>query len=114
MVSGIPDATAPARPDRACRELIVTGDFGDAEQTGAVGAAMPLREPPLMGQERRALHEKHREGRHSNVAHAKVVFLPRRLAGNRSKQPRSDPSREFERTQARHEPHSRVLENPLL
>src|SRR5271157_5296482 len=50
--------------------VIVAGDFGDAEQAGAVGAAMPLLELPLMCQERRALHEKHREGRHSDVAHA--------------------------------------------
>jgi len=27
-------------------------------------------ELPLMGQKRRALHEKHRESRHANLAHA--------------------------------------------
>ncbi len=50
--------------------MVVGGDFDDAEQVGAVGAAMPFLELPLMRQERRALHEKHREGRHSDVAHA--------------------------------------------
>jgi hypothetical protein len=94
--------------------VIVAGDFGDAEQAGAVGAAMPLLEPPLMGQERRALHEKHREGRHSNVAHAKrrvhakaLVRKPVQAASQRLKQG-------IERTHARHEPHSRVLANPLF
>jgi hypothetical protein len=50
--------------------VVVGGDFGDAEQAGAIGAAMPFLELPLMRQERRALHEKHRERRHSDVAHA--------------------------------------------
>ena len=51
-------------------DVIVGGDFGDAEQAGAVGAAVVFLELPLMGQERRALHEKHREHRHSDVTHA--------------------------------------------
>jgi hypothetical protein len=29
--------------------MIVAGDLGDAKQVGTVGAAMPLREPRLMG-----------------------------------------------------------------
>jgi len=51
-------------------DVVVAGDFGDAEQAGAVGAAMRFLKLALMRQERRALHEKHREGRHSDVAHA--------------------------------------------
>jgi hypothetical protein len=50
-------------------DVIVAGDFSDAEKAGTVGAAVAFLELPLMGQERRALHEKHREGRHSDVAH---------------------------------------------
>src|ERR1700759_22079 len=94
--------------------MIVAGDFSDAEQTGAVGAAMPLLEPPLMCQERRALHEKHREGRHSDVAHAKgrihatpLVRKPVQAASQRPKQG-------IEQTHAPDESHSRVLANPLF
>ena len=50
--------------------VIVAGDFGNAEQTGAVRTPMPFLKLSLMCQERRALHEKYREGRHSNVAQA--------------------------------------------
>jgi hypothetical protein len=50
-------------------DVVVGGDFGDAEQAGAVGAAMAFLEVPLMRQKRRALHEKHREGRHADVGH---------------------------------------------
>jgi hypothetical protein len=42
-------------------DVIVGGDFGDAEQAGTVGEAMPFLVSPLMRQERRALHEKHRK-----------------------------------------------------
>ena len=45
-------------------------DFADAEQAGAVGAAVPRLKLALMRQKGRTLHEKHREGRHADVAHA--------------------------------------------
>ena len=50
-------------------DVIVAGDFGDVEQAGAVGAPMTYLELALVGQERRALHEEHREGSHADVAH---------------------------------------------
>ncbi len=50
-------------------DVVVGGDFGDAEQAGAVGTAMAVFELALVRQERRALHEKHREGRHADVGH---------------------------------------------
>src|SRR3954453_3344157 len=50
--------------------MIFAGYFGYAEQAGAVGAAMARLEVPLVGKERRALHEEHREGRHADVGHA--------------------------------------------
>jgi hypothetical protein len=58
-------------------DVIVAADFGDAAQAGAVGAAMTLLEVALMGQERRALHEEHREGRHSDVTRAITRVHPR-------------------------------------
>src|SRR5580692_13220030 len=77
--------------------MIVAGDFSDAEQTGAVGAAMPLLEPPLMCQERRLCMKNTEKAAIPMSPMPKVVFMPRRLSGNRSKQPRSDPSRESSR-----------------
>ena len=50
-------------------DVIVAGDFGDAEQAGAVGTPMPRLELELVGQKGRALHEEHREGSHTNVAY---------------------------------------------
>ena len=93
--------------------MIVAGDFRDAEQTGAVGAAMVLLESPLMGQERRALHEKHRERRHSDVGHAigrvhatPLVRKPVQAVSQRPKQG-------LEQTHEPDESHLRVLANPL-
>jgi hypothetical protein len=95
-------------------DVVVAGDFGDAEQTGAVGAAMAFLELPLMRQERRALHEEHRKGRHSDVSHAvgrvdttALVREPVQAAAQRSEQG-------IERTHARQESHSAVLANPLF
>ena len=51
-------------------DVVVGGDFGDTEQAGAVGAAVAVLKLALMRQERRALHEEHREGRHADVADA--------------------------------------------
>ncbi|HEV7880541.1 hypothetical protein [Bradyrhizobium sp.] len=93
--------------------MVVTRDFGDAKQTGAVGAAMAFFELPLMRQERRALHEEHGKGRHSDVAHAvgrvdaaALVREPVQAAAQRPKQG-------TERTHACQESHSGVLANPF-
>ncbi len=51
-------------------DVIVVGDFVDAEQAGAVGSAVALREVSLMRQKGWALHEEHRERRHADVAHS--------------------------------------------
>jgi hypothetical protein len=51
-------------------DVIVAGDLRDAVQALAVGPPEPFLEPPLMGQEGRALHVKHRERRHPDLAHA--------------------------------------------
>ena len=50
--------------------VIAGWNFGDPEQTVGSGAAIPFLELPLLSQERRALHEKHSEGRHSSVGYA--------------------------------------------
>ena len=55
---------------------------------------MAFLELPLMRQERRALHEEHRKGRHSDVSHAVGRVDTTALVRNRSKLPRNDPSRE--------------------
>ena len=75
---------------------------------------MPKLEPPLMRKKRRALHEKHRERRHPDVAHAKgrihttpLVRKPVQAASQRPKQG-------IEQTHAPDESHSRVLANPLF
>ncbi|HME21507.1 MAG TPA: hypothetical protein VKI44_09225 [Acetobacteraceae bacterium] len=47
--------------------VIVARDLRYAEQTRAVGSPMALLELPLMSEERRALHEKHRKRRHTDV-----------------------------------------------
>src|SRR5271163_2934920 len=51
-------------------DVVVGGDFGDTEKAGAVGSAVAFLQLALMRQERRALHEEHREGRHADVADA--------------------------------------------
>jgi hypothetical protein len=38
--------------------------------------AVPVRQLPLMGEERRALHEKHRERCHADVGHDVLAVLP--------------------------------------
>jgi len=50
-------------------DVIVAGDFGDAEQAGAIGAPLTCLELALVSQEGRALHKEHREGRHADIAH---------------------------------------------
>ena len=76
---------------------------------------MALLEVPLMRQERRALHEKHREGRHADVGHRdRSCSTPRRLSGNPAKQPRNDPSRNSSRRTPPGIPFSRSCESPIL
>src|SRR5215813_9481536 len=41
--------------------VIVAGDLGDPKQALAIRAPVPMLQPPLMRQERRALHKEHRE-----------------------------------------------------
>ncbi|MGA2291602.1 DUF2927 domain-containing protein, partial [Bradyrhizobium sp.] len=62
------------KPFRLCRiqhvaNMVVAGDLGDPEQALAVRTPVPLLQPQLMRQKRGALHEKHRERRHPDVAH---------------------------------------------
>jgi hypothetical protein len=83
----IPDAAAPGPPGRACRGCDCHWEFW-RYRTGwrswsdlpwystccaggtLTSVAMSCLELSLMGQERRALHEEHREGRHADVGHA--------------------------------------------
>jgi len=51
--------------------------------------AVPVREVPLMGQERRALHEKRRKRRHADMAITYWMFFPRRLSGRPAQVARS-------------------------
>src|SRR5271169_864964 len=37
---------------------------------------VPVRQMPLMGQERRALHEKHRKRRHADIGHVVTAVFP--------------------------------------
>ena len=53
-------------------------DFRDAEQGLAVGASVAFVQPALVGEERGAAHEEHRERRQSDVGH-RVGETARRL-----------------------------------
>jgi hypothetical protein len=50
-------------------DLIVFGDLGHAEKALAVRTPVPLLNPPLMGEKRRALHKKRGERRHAEIHH---------------------------------------------
>ncbi len=54
-------------------DVIVGRDFLDAEQGLAVRAALALLQRPLEGEERRALHEEHGEGRKPEIGHADIT-----------------------------------------
>ena len=54
--------------------LIVARDISHLEQGLAVRTAFTFTQPPLMGQKRRALHEKHRERRHAHIFHGEMAI----------------------------------------
>ena len=104
---------------RLCRiqhvaNVIVAGDFGDRKQALAIRAPVPMLQPPLMCQERRALHKERREGCHPDVAHpiarihpATLVRKPVQASAQRGKKRRKQlhPARESD---------SRCRANPLM
>jgi hypothetical protein len=57
-------------------DMIVAWNLRQAEQALAVRPAMALFEPALRRQKRRALHEKHRKGRHPDVTHRVAHLQP--------------------------------------
>lgn len=60
--------------------VIVAGNCRCPEQRLAVRAAMPLFQSSLVGQKRRATHEKQRERRHADIGHRVPALLHRPLA----------------------------------
>lgn len=60
----------PALGGYSCRR-----DCRDAQQGLAVGPAVAAGQCPLMRQERRAFHEKQREGRHANIGHRVMAVM---------------------------------------
>src|SRR5215468_9798496 len=94
--------------------VIVAGDLGDPKQALAIRAPVPMLQPPLMRQERRALHKEHREGCHPDIAHsiarihpATLVRKPVQASAQRGKKRRKQlhPARESD---------SRCRANPLM
>ena len=57
-------------------DVVVARNRRHAEQGLAVRPAVPLRQRPLVPQERRALHEEHRERRQADVRHGVAVARP--------------------------------------
>ena len=57
-------------------DVVVARNRRHAEQGLAVRPAVPLGQCPLVPQERRALHEEHRERRQANVRHGVAVAQP--------------------------------------
>src|SRR5258706_4544664 len=57
--------------------VIIARDFGHPEQRLAIRSPMPrpLRQMPLMGEKRRALHEEHRKRRHADIRHRVLAAL---------------------------------------
>src|SRR5260370_19275399 len=51
--------------------VIIARDFGHPEQRLAIRSPMPrpLRQMPLLGEKRQALHEEHRKRRHADIRH---------------------------------------------
>ena len=58
--------------------MVVARNLLHPKQRLAVRATMPVpvRQMPLMGQERRALHEKHRKRRHADIGHEVLDVFP--------------------------------------
>jgi hypothetical protein len=85
--------------------MVVAGNAGHAQQRLAIGPALPdtLAKLALMRQERRALHEEHRKGRHPNVGHRQTLVQPAPLVrqaaaglSNQSKQISQNRHRQLE------------------
>ena len=88
------------KQSRLCRvehvaNMIVAGNLGDRKQALAIRTPMAMFQPPLMRQKRRALHKKHREGGHPDVAHpigrigsATLVRKPVQASSQRSQKQR--------------------------
>jgi hypothetical protein len=57
-------------------DIIVGGNSADPEQGLAVGATLAFLQPALIGQKRRALHEKHRESRNAEVGNLDIAATP--------------------------------------
>jgi len=57
--------------------VIIARDLGHPEQRLAIRSPMPrpLRQVPLMGEKRRALHEEHRKRRHADIRHRVLAVL---------------------------------------
>ena len=53
-----------------------SSSYGAAAARYLDGRGLPVREVPLMGQERRALHEKRRKRRHADIGHNVLDVLP--------------------------------------
>src|ERR1700704_4556466 len=58
--------------------MVIARNLHHPKQRLAIRATMavPVREVPLMGQERRALHEKRRKRRHADIGHNVLDVLP--------------------------------------
>jgi hypothetical protein len=57
--------------------VIIARDLGHPEQRPAIRSPMPrpLRQVPLMGEKRRALHEEHRKRRHADIRYRVLAVL---------------------------------------
>jgi hypothetical protein len=64
------------RPVEHVPDIIVGRDLLDAEQGLTVRPALALLQLTLKGQKRRALHEKHGEGRQPEIGHADIAAPP--------------------------------------
>jgi hypothetical protein len=93
--------------------MIVAGNLGDREQARAVRASMPKLEPPLMRKKRRALHEKHRERRHPDVAHSIGRIDPATLVRKAIQASSQRTEEGFKGPHPLTESDSRRFENPL-
>jgi hypothetical protein len=62
-------------------DVIVSGDFVDLEQALAVRLATPRFQQALVGEKRRALHEKYRKRSQADIAHAIADIVARALVG---------------------------------
>ena len=69
-------------------DVVVAGDAGQAEQGVRVGARVPFGQRALVRQERRGLHEEHRQRRHGDVPHGVApVASPARVRQPREARP---------------------------